>query len=571
MSLLDKASLIITPNAYKESKLYSIVPSDASGDLDVTRATTATRVNSSGLIEVVPPNLLTYSNTFTNAVWTNAGYGNIATVITNDIISPDGLMNGSKITFSAGVTQARLIQQVSVINGGIYQASIFVKYGNKNIIDFYCDTAIIGLFASFNFTTKILTGSGVSNTIVTELPNGWFRLQYTYTAPSTTSQIGFISNIGSDGFVYAYGAQLEQGATATEYFPTTTRLNIPRIDYSNGSCPSILVEPQRTNLLTYSQDFSNAIWAKDYAIINSNSTLSPDGTNNANKLIAKNVNDIQTLYSTLSLSNGNNTFSIYVKKAEYSKAGIRFGGTANNATIAYDLDTNEIIFQGGNIVSSKIINLSNNWKRIILTANITNAFVAPCIFGIPNSAYSWDVGNLPIYTGNGTSGIYIWGAQFEAGSYETSYIPTTSASVTRNADTFTVNLQNTNMTFCAYLELKEPTLGSNTGDWLQIFNNVSILGRAYGYAQAVGFADAYVLGATASTSRKIIWKQESGTTAKIFLDGVLVATSTTGTYSNPFNRLGIFGEYLSKPAKINSFIFFDNNLTDAECIALTTL
>ena len=180
MSLLDKASLIVTPNAYKESKLYSVIPNTTLGDMDVVRATTATRVNSAGLIEVVPRNLLTYSNTFTNAAWGNAGYGNIATVIANDIISPDGLMNGSKITFSAGVTQGRLVQQTSVINGGIYQASIFVKYGNKNTIQFYCDAAVIGLFATFNFTTKVLTGSGVSNTIVTELPNGWFRLQYTF-------------------------------------------------------------------------------------------------------------------------------------------------------------------------------------------------------------------------------------------------------------------------------------------------------------------------------------------------------------------------------------------------------
>lgn len=570
MSLLDKASLIVTPNAYKESKLYSIVPSDGSGDLSVTRATTGTRINSSGLIEVVPRNLLTYSKDL------SSGYTFSQCTNSSSQTAFDGTSNARRITNGATTTDVYFEQSVS-FTPAIYTWSIYVKKGTAATATIKPVHVGIGADVSlmtFTFATEtISTSELITNSGFTKLSDGWYRIYCSINITSSVSDLRGrfgnpnVANVYND---WAY-PQLEQGATATEYFPTTTRLNIPRIDYSNGSCPSILVEPQRTNLLTYSQDFSNAIWAKDYAIINSNSTLSPDGTNNANKLIAKNVNDIQTLYSTLSLSNGNNTFSIYVKKAEYSKAGIRFGGTANNATIAYDLDTNEIIFQGGNIVSSKIINLSNNWKRIILTANITNAFVAPCIFGIPNSAYSWDVGNLPIYTGNGTSGIYIWGAQFEAGSYETSYIPTTSASVTRNADTFTVNLQNTNMTFCAYLELKEPTLGSNTGDWLQIFNNVSILGRAYGYAQAVGFADAYVLGATASTSRKIIWKQESGTTAKIFLDGVLVATSTTGTYSNPFNRLGIFGEYLSKPAKINSFIFFDNNLTDAECIALTTL
>ena len=64
MSLLDKASLIVTPNSYKESKLYSVVPNTTLGDMDVVRATTATRVNSSGLIEVVPRNLIQQSSTF---------------------------------------------------------------------------------------------------------------------------------------------------------------------------------------------------------------------------------------------------------------------------------------------------------------------------------------------------------------------------------------------------------------------------------------------------------------------------------------------------------------------------
>ena len=71
MSLLDTASLIVTPNGYKEGKLYSVIPSDGSGDLSVTRATTATRVNSQGLVELVPYNLLQYSEDFSNAYWIN--------------------------------------------------------------------------------------------------------------------------------------------------------------------------------------------------------------------------------------------------------------------------------------------------------------------------------------------------------------------------------------------------------------------------------------------------------------------------------------------------------------------
>ena len=70
MSLLSQASLVVTPNGYKEGKLYSVIPSDGSGDMSVVRATTATRVNTSGLVELVPYNLLQQSNTF-STTWVN--------------------------------------------------------------------------------------------------------------------------------------------------------------------------------------------------------------------------------------------------------------------------------------------------------------------------------------------------------------------------------------------------------------------------------------------------------------------------------------------------------------------
>lgn len=428
VGLLDDASLIVTPNAYNEGVLYDVIPNTPLGDMDVVRATTATRVNSAGLIEVVPRNLLTYSNTFTNAVWANGGYGNIATVIANDIISPDGLMNGSKITFSAGVTQARLIQQTSVINGGIYQASIFVKYGNKNTIDFYCDAAITGLFATFNFTTKVLTASGVSNTIVTELPNGWFRLQYTYTAPSATSQIGFISNIGADGFVYAYGGQAEQGSTATEYFPTTTRLNIPRIDYTNGSCPSLLVEPQRTNLALRSQELDSAlIWFTIAATVTANNTTSPDGTVNADKVIATAVTSTHIILQQPagSVIGTTSTVSIFAKASGLSNIQI-----VNNAGgfgfASYNLSAGTASLSSG--VSASIQNYGNGWYRCIMTYTPTTSGNYNIQIRLADSS-----GNTT-FLGNGVDGVFLWGFQVEAGAYPTSYIPTIASSVTRNAD-----------------------------------------------------------------------------------------------------------------------------------------
>jgi hypothetical protein len=320
-------------------------------------------------------------------------------------------------------------------------------------------------------------------------------------------------------------------------------------------------------LFQRSQEFDNGYWEKYRCDLTTNTQISPDGTQNAETFKSSVGQSAVPAIATTNITFIGNTrysASIFVKKIGTTEDFVL--GYVDNSSgytggkASYNVSTQVItITQSPNSsVTASMEDYGNGWYRLVLN-----------FLTIATPTYNYVEIHIPSINTSNT--FAIWGAQLEAGSYATSYIPTTSASVTRNADVFSVSLPNTDMTFCAYLELAEPTLGSNTGDWLQIYNNVSILGRGYGYAQAVGFADAYVLGATASSSRKIIWKQESGTTAKIFLDGVLVATSTTGTYSNPFNRLGIFGEHLSKPAKINMFTFFNENLTDAQCIELTTL
>jgi hypothetical protein len=570
MALFDDASLVVTPNGYKEGTLYSIKPTSGAGDMTVVRATTATRVNSAGLIEVVPRNLLTYSNTFTNAAWGNAGYGNIATVIANDITSPDGLMNGSKITFSAGVTQARLVQQTSVINGGIYQASIFVKYGNKNTIDFYCDAAITGLFATFNFTTKALTASGVSNTIVTELPNGWFRLQYTYTAPSATSQIGFISNIGADGFVYAYGGQAEQGTTATDYFPTTDRLNIPRLDYSNGTCPSILVEPQRTNLITYSEQLDNAAWTATAITVTANATTSPDGTTNADKLIPTNVSAFHNVYNYAAVLSGNYSFSVFVKKGGYNFVSLQdqFSGVFNSC---FDLVNGTVTTFVG---SANIKSYGNDWFLCSVTGNGVGTTVIPSI--VPANAIS----SFPIFTGNGTDGIFAWGAQLEVGSYPTSYIPTTSAAVTRNADaiyktgisaligqTEGTVFFDADVTYTAGIQLGNSTSGGDYLNSIQIAfgastTNVNVFN---GGTPQFSFA-----GATLTGRQKIAIAYKSNDFA-LYRNGTQIQIDSSGTVPT-MSAITINHQDLGTTGYLyNSAILFPTRLTNAELASLTTI
>ena len=112
MSLLDTASLIVTPNGYKEGTLYSVIPSDGSGDMSVVRATTATRVNSAGLVELVPYNLLQYSEQIDNADWLKS---NSPIITTNIAIAPNGTMTADGIQSPSG-TNYKVIDSTKLID-----------------------------------------------------------------------------------------------------------------------------------------------------------------------------------------------------------------------------------------------------------------------------------------------------------------------------------------------------------------------------------------------------------------------------------------------------------------------
>jgi hypothetical protein len=119
MSLFDSASLVVTPNGYKEDKLYSIKPTDGSGDLVVTRATIATRVNSAGLVELVPYNLVTYSEQFDNADWSVQD----ATITPNSTTAPNGTLTADTFTRTANTGFLYSTNPLS-LNTGSYSISV---------------------------------------------------------------------------------------------------------------------------------------------------------------------------------------------------------------------------------------------------------------------------------------------------------------------------------------------------------------------------------------------------------------------------------------------------------------
>jgi hypothetical protein len=202
--------------------------------------------------------------------------------------------------------------------------------------------------------------------------------------------------------------------------------NLPRFDYDPVTLApkGLLIEEQRTNLLTYSSEFENTAWTKADVTIIVNATTAPDGTISADKLVENTATSSHYTLSTYSLTVGTTyTFSVFFKAAGRNQLIIAGGGLSGQGyNPTFDAGTGLVTYAP---IGSKLEKFPNNWYRASIPFTASGTLGILLYLGINNSNN---------YTGDGTSGIYIWGAQLEAGAFPTSYIPTTSATVTRAAD-----------------------------------------------------------------------------------------------------------------------------------------
>jgi hypothetical protein len=412
MSLLSQASLVVTPNAYKEGKLYSVIPSDGSGDFTFTRATTATRVNSDGLVELVPYNLVQRSEEFENAAWTKSN----VTINANATTAPNGTLTADKLIANATIAQHATYTFGPSADAGAYTFSCYAKAAEYSFFSMGNAGGVSGGSIIFNLTNGTFSGtaSGVTPSIES-VGNGWYRCAITInTTPSfswwilarNANNASNYAGNGTDG-LFIWGAQLVEGTNALPYQKTETRLNIPRIDYSLGGCPNILLEPQRTNLTTYSEQFDDASWNKINSSVTANADISPDGYTNADRIYDNATSGQHRVGKNISVVSATTyTFSVFAKKGSlrYCYLFTVAGGASDR--YYFDLQDGVSITAGG-----KIEDYGSGWYRI--SAQVTAAATGNELFAfnLTNSSSS------PTYSGTGTGYHMIYGYQVEAVRY----------------------------------------------------------------------------------------------------------------------------------------------------------
>ncbi len=229
----------------------------------------------------------------------------------------------------------------------------------------------------------------------------------------------------------------------------TATTDAPRFDHNptTGESLGLLVEESRTNLLVQSEDFSTT-WTTTRASVSTNEIAAPNGTTTADKLVedntATNTHFVQQAPNFV--SGTTHTYSVYAKAAERTQ--IRIQG-ANQTTwpgdARFDLSNGTIAATIAGTASIQAV--GNGWYRCSITATAGQSAATNIVhYLVSATAIS--------YTGDGTSGIYLWGAQLEAGAFPTSYIPTTTATVTRSADVASISGSN----FSAWYRQDEGTL-----------------------------------------------------------------------------------------------------------------
>ena len=483
MSLLDDVSIVVTPNGYKAGELYAVIPSDGAADMDVTRATAATRVDENGLVnyaEIVGKDLITDGEFPSNTNW-------------NENNAACEIIGGKAVWTSAPNSTGFL---------GI------------NLNDNICE---IGKTYKVTYTIDSVT----EGKIRIRYPD--FGTQYNSSGTYPLTVTNTLTATSTD--IYFQCLQTTTASISNVSVKEVTRDNVPRIDYTGGGCPHILAEPMRTNLIPYSEDLTE--WNTGNSTIAANDIVSPDGTQNADTITVPDSNEF--IYESITTTESTEyVFSFYVKRGTIAESALKLA--------VYDDTANSFI-----VVDVSYSASDSEWTRV------TQSFTTPvgCIliraYAFRNSSST--LGTFSVWGGQVEAGSY---ATSYIPNFGTAAGVTRNQDIfTRDGIGSLIN-STEGVLFVEMAALANDgsyrilSLSDGTDDeriyiqYTSTTNQVSAVVKEEGDTQA---NIAYTL-TDATEFHKIAFKWKLNDFA-LWIDGVEVGTDTSGSVPSGLNRLAL--------------------------------
>jgi len=535
-----------------------------SADFDFSRGSnlTATRVDSNGLIEKGRENLLE------NSVWDGVSTDTKPTGWSNQFLSGTG-------TFDVTATEGQIRFQTLDASSRAFIYSPTITTNGIVVVSVYVDEVTTAIPLSYllsrsgSATFLFAYEDGVEINYSDNVQAGKrYSVVFNKTA-STTFRFGVGTSSGTLGDVVLSRPQIEIGLVATEWITSPVGSkgfagileDSPRFDYSGGaSCPSLLLEPSRTNILEYSEYFEDSFYIKDSGVsATSNQIISPEGLQNGSLI---SVGSNGRLYANH--TSGTYISSVFIKEGTFS----HFKISGQNV----DLTTSPI-----SVGSLDFEDYGNGWYRIYGSYTGNRGFQ---IQAYPDNTYSshTDSGNY-----------YIYGAVIEEGSYPTSYIPNHSGgSVTRNAEeNTTANISSVigqqEGTFFLDFEFLDGATAENQ-NWIALESEDG-QSRVLFYKSAatndlrllitaddIGvFSKSNLVAISPNTRYKVAVRYSSGEQG-VAANGSMVGVNGTSTYTRTslLSRVKFNESNIQPSCRVHQAIVFESGLTDSELETLTS-
>lgn len=545
-----------------------------------------------------PYNLLTFSEQFDNAAWTKIS----SSISSNVTIAPNGTLTADKLVEDTALSTHLILQlPAGSISGNVYTFSFYAKAAERFNVS-AVNNAAGGGQAAYNLNTGAVTFTSGISASMQLVGDGWYRCILTYSPTVTGSfntHIRLANASGANTYqgdgtsgLFIWGAQLVEGTEALDYFPTTNRQDVPRIDFRNAdgtlsSCGRLLLEPQRTNSIRNSSMVgavagSPGTLPTNYSEVLAGLTRSVVAVGTENGLPYIDVQFSGTATGDLFLRYESATAIVAANTQTWTVASyLKF--INQPAPPSFTVFSMIERTSGGSFITSatsSALSVTSSLNRFSFTRTLAGGATVGAIQ--PQLAFILNVGQTYNFT------IRIAAPQMELGAYATTWVPTTTAAVTRLADTASKTgvsslIGQTEGTI--FIETASiNVLGVGGGVLFSIATDVNnrivvfvSFAGALVFSRSISgaFVDIFTIPnfiASTSGRAKIAFAYKAGDYA-YSINGSAAVTSTNAAAIPAMSRIDLASTVgiLSIDERITQAALFPTRLTNAQLAQLTTL